>query len=59
MYSHEILNLLKIKRYVLTVSEYLNILSTSPQINRVEYNKDNDKYIIETDDNFKFEFLIK
>lgn len=57
MYSHEIEWLVKIKQNELTIAEYLNILSSSPQINHVKY--ENDYYIIETDDKYNFKVKIK
>ena len=57
MYSHEIEWLVKIKQNELTIAEYLNILSSSPQINHVKY--ENDYYTIETDDRYKFKVKVK
>ena len=57
MYSHEIQELLKIKQNVISVSEYLEILSTSPQINHVKF--DNGGYQINTDDNYEFKVKVK
>lgn len=57
MYSQEIDDLLKIKQNILSVSEYFEILSTSPQINHVKY--ENDYYTIETDDRYKFKVYVK
>lgn len=57
MYSHEIEWLVKIKQNELTIAEYLNILSSSPQINHVKY--ENDYYTIETDDKYKFKVKVK
>ena len=39
------------------VSEYLEILSTSPQINHVKY--DNGTYEINTEDNYNFKVHVK
>lgn len=57
MYSHEIEELLKIKQNVLSTSEYLEILSSSPQINHIKFN--NGCYEIETDDRYKFKVHVK
>lgn len=57
MYSYEIENLLKIKHNILTIAEYLEILSTSPQINHVKY--DNGTYEINTEDNYNFKVHVK
>lgn len=57
MYSWEIDRLLKIKQNVISIGEYFEILSTSPQINHVKY--ENDYYTIETDDKYKFKVYVK
>lgn len=59
MYSYEIENLLKIKQNILSVSEYLEILSTSPQINHILYDQFNDMNELDTDDNYHFKFKVK
>lgn len=59
MYSHEIERLLKIKQYILSYNDYANIITTSPQINNVKYNKDNDTFEIKTDDKYNFKFKVK
>lgn len=59
MYSHEIERLLKIKQYILSYNDYANIITTSPQINNVKYNKDNDTFEIKTDDRYNFKFKVK
>lgn len=59
MYSHEIERLLKIKQYILSYNDYANIITTSPQINNVKYNKDNDTFEIKTDDRCNFKFKVK
>ncbi len=38
MYTWEIEELLKLKKYILYTDEYLNMIKTSPQIYRVKYN---------------------
>lgn len=38
MYTWEIEELLRIKNYLLTGEEYLNMVKTSPQIGRIKYN---------------------
>lgn len=57
MYSYEIERLIKIKHNILTIAEYLEILSTSPQINHVKY--DNGTYEINTEDNYNFKVHVK
>lgn len=59
MYSHEIERLLKIKQYILSYNDYANIITTSPQINNVKYNKENDTFEIKTDDKYNFKFKVK
>lgn len=59
MYSHEIQQLLELKNYVLSVEEYLNILNTSPQINHIKCDFQNDNIFMETDDNYKMKFKLK
>ena len=58
MYSSEIDRLLKIRQYLISCSEYFEILSTSPQIQKVKYNPDKDSFYIETTDNYNFDFRI-
>ena len=55
MYSYEILKLLKRKKYLLTLDDYLKIIE-NPQVREVYY-KDNKFYLI-TDDNYSFTFKI-
>lgn len=38
MYTWEIENLLKMRNYILYNDEYLNMISTSPQIKHIKYN---------------------
>lgn len=59
MYSHEIDRLLKIKQNIITYADYLDILTTSPQINHIKYNSYDDIMEIKTDDNYKFKIKIK
>lgn len=58
MYSHEIQQLLELKNYLINHIEYLNILNTSPQINRVEYNQQQDEYEMWTTDNYYFKYKV-
>lgn len=57
MYSWEIERLLKIKQNILSTSEYLEMMSSSPQISHVKY--DNGCYNIETEDGYKFRVHVK
>ena len=59
MYSHEIKELLEIKKNLLEVEEYLYILKTSPQINHIKYESHNDTFSIKTDDRYDFKFKVK
>lgn len=59
MYSHEIERLLKIKNYLISYSDYSDIITTSSQINHVRYDKDNDTFEIKTDDKYNFKFKVK
>ena len=56
MYSHEIKELLKLKRNIVNVSEYLCIVS-SPQVNHIQYI--NGKFDIWTKDGYKFELILQ
>ena len=44
MYDWEIDQLLKIKNYIISSEDYINILNTSPQIKRVKYNPYEDNF---------------
>lgn len=59
MYSHEIERLLKIKNYLISYSDYSDIITTSSQINHVRYDKDNDTFELNTDDRYTFKFKVK
>lgn len=59
MYSFEIENLMKLKNYLISVKEYLQICNTSPQIREVKYDPYQDNFMIETDDNYKVYFKVK
>ena len=56
MYSKEIEELLRYKKYLITVSDYLRIIE-SPQIRNIKYN-DGNYFSIETDDGYSFNFKI-
>ena len=57
MYSWEIDQLLKIKHYIISVSEYCEIVSSSPQINDVKY--ENGMFKLTTDDKYEFKVKVK
>ena len=59
MYSSEIDRLLKIRQNLITCSEYFEILSTSPQIDHVKYNPNDDTTEMYTNDNYHFKIKIK
>ena len=59
MYSHEILRLLELRNYLLTVQEYLDICKTSTQIREVSYDPFEDSFRINTNDSYNFKFKIK
>lgn len=57
IYSYEIDQYLKIKKYVLSVSEYCEIVSSSPQINDVKY--EDGMFKLTTDDKYEFKVKVK
>lgn len=56
MYSEEIKKYLMLKKHILTLDEYLNLIK-SPQIRKV-ISKDNNIFDMLTDDGYKFSFKI-
>lgn len=56
MYSYEIENLLKLKNYLVSIQEYLDIVK-SPQIDHIKY--ENDAFNIWTNDNYNFILKIR
>lgn len=58
MYSYEIKQLLELRNYLISNIEYLNIIDTSPQINRVRYNPYLDDFETWTDDNYYFKYKV-
>lgn len=56
MYSYEIENLLKLKNYLVSVQEYLEIVK-SPQIDHIKY--ESDAFNIWTNDNYNFTLKIR
>lgn len=56
MYSHEIDNLLKMKKYLISVKDYINIIESS-QVKNVNYNGNNN-FTVSTDDGYIFSFTI-
>ena len=55
MYSHEILELLKLKKKILNYSEYLQVIN-SPQIDHIKY--ENDTFNVWTKDGYSFSFRL-
>ena len=60
MYTHEIMQLMELKNYLISVKEYIHICSTSPQIREISYNDCEDKFMIQTEDcnNYKVYFKV-
>lgn len=56
MYSYEIENLLKLRNYLVSIQEYLDI-AKSPQIDHIKY--ENDVFNIWTNDNYNFILKIR
>lgn len=59
MYSHEVEQLLKIRNYLITYKEFIQITKSSPQINHIKYNPFEDNIEMYTTDNYKFVLKIK
>lgn len=59
MYSHEIENLLKIRNYLLSSKEYINMCNTSNQIKSITYKPFEDTFYVATNDNYNFKFKVK
>lgn len=59
MYSWEIDELIKIRNYILEVSEYDKICKESPQIDFIQYKPYLDDFYIHTSDNYNFNFKVK
>ena len=59
MYSEEIKYLLQLRNELITINEYIKIVSTSPQINFIKYDPYNNDFNITTDDKYSFKFKIK
>ena len=59
MYSWEIGNVMKQNNYVLSTNTYINICSTSTQINHIRYEASGDYFEICTDDSYYWKFQVK
>ena len=55
MYSHEIKELLKLKKNIVSIKEYMDIVS-SPQIDHIKY--DNGMFNIWTTDGYEFKLKL-
>ena len=58
MYSYEIKQLLELRNFLINNYEYLNIISSSSQINRVKYNPYSDEFETWTNDNYYFKYKV-
>ena len=58
MYSYEIKQLLDCKNNEISASEYINILSNSPQINFIKFDPYSNTFKITTNDNYNFELRV-
>lgn len=58
MYSWEIDKLIRINNYILSPDEYKKIIISSPQIIKNTYEPYSDKYVIKTEDNYLWKFII-
>ena len=56
MYSHEIKELLKLKKNLITVQDYIKILESS-QVNHIKF--ENEEFTCRTSDNYVFKFKLK
>lgn len=59
MYSWEISELLKLKKYLLSAKEYIELCENSPQIVRITYNPFEDNFTIITQDEYTFKFKVR
>lgn len=59
MYSHEVEQLLKIRNYLITYKEFIQITKSSPQINHIKYNPFEDNIEMWTTDNYYFKLKVK
>lgn len=56
MYSYEIEKLLKLRNYLISIKEYLEI-TKSPQIDHIKY--ENDTFFMWSNDGYTFKFKLK
>ena len=59
MYSHEVEQLLKVRNYLLTYKEFIQITKSSPQINHIKYNPFEDNIEMWTTDGYVFRLSLR
>ena len=59
MYSHEVEELLRVRNYLITYKEFIQITKSSPQIDHIKYNPFEDNIEMWATDNYKFVLKIK
>ncbi|MCI8346637.1 MAG: hypothetical protein HFJ12_01640 [Bacilli bacterium] len=61
MYSHEIEQLLKLRKFLLSREEYLKVIDPkkNTQISFAKYDSQNDNFEVNTTDNYNFKFKVK
>ena len=59
MYSWEIDNIMKQNDYTIYANTYIDICSTSPQINHIHYDSFGNYFEIWTDDRYYWKFRVK
>lgn len=57
MYSWQIEQLVQLKNHLLDIKDYIEIITTSPQVDHIQYKDDH--FEMYTDDYYKFKFKIK
>lgn len=57
MYSYEIEQLMQLKKFLIDIKDYIEIVKTSPQIDHIIYKNNN--FEMYTNDYYKFKFKIK
>ena len=58
MYSNEIDSIMKQNGYIISANTYINICSTSPQINHIKYQAFGDYFEVWTDDRYEWKFKV-
>ena len=57
MYSHEIEEYIKLRNYILSIKEYIEVVGSSPQIEHIKY--EDEHFHFDTTDNFHFKIKLK